>query len=268
MKINPEQAANNFLELASEQRLNILLNLEKKQLNITGLADILDATKPEVHRNVTRLIKSGLIEKNNDGSFILTTFGNVILGQIPSLFFISDNKKYFSSHSLGNLQSKFVQRLGALQENQHINGFVKVIEKWTKIHKNANEYIYNILSEVPYSKDITDVISSQLKNNIKIKSIFSENAVIPEDRKKIFQEKDFQKYVVSGLLERKIKKDISVGVLVTDKEAAIFFPNLQGEPDLGEMFVSSNDDFHDWCIDYFDMCWKNSSSFQESKLKE
>jgi predicted transcriptional regulator len=268
MKLNAENISNNFLEFASEQRLNIMLNLAEKKLNISKLAEILDATKPEVHRNIGRLIKVGVIEKESDGNFILTTYGKTILVQIPSLSFISENKEYFETHSLGNLETKFIQRLGALHDQKQIKGFVKVLEKWKKIHENAEKYIYNILSEVPYSSDIINIISSQLENNVKIQSIFSENAIIPDERKEIFQKAGFQKYITNNLLERKIMKVVSISVLVTDKEAGVFFTNNQGVPDLSIMFTSENADFHEWCLDYFECCWKNASSFQESKLKE
>lgn len=267
VKFDSEKIASDFLELASEQRLNILVNLSEKKLNISKLASLLDTTKPEVHRNVNRLAKSGLIEKDSDGNFGLTTYGNAILVQIPSLSFVSENRQYFSTHTLGSLEPKFIQRLGALQDKKQVNGFVKVLEKWGKIHENAEEYICNILSEVPYSRDIIDVITSKLENKVKIRSVFSEKAIIPEERKKLFEEKGFQKYVISGLIERRIKKDTSVGVLVTEKEAAVFFPNTSGGIDLSTMFFSSDPGFHDWCFDYFEWCWKNSTSFQESKLK-
>ena len=266
MQFNSEKIANDFLELASEQRLRIISNLSEKRLNLSKLAEILDATKPEVHRNVNRLTKAGLIEKEPEGNYVLTTYGKSILLQIPSLLFVSENKEYFKTHTLGNLETKFIQRLGALQDKKQIKGYVKVLEKWKKIHENAEKYIYNILSEVPYSSDIIDVVLSKLEKNVKIRSIFSENAAIPEDRKTLFMKKGFQKYVTEGHLERKIKKDIGIVNLVTDKEAAVFFSNLQGEPDLSIMFTSTNSEFHDWCLDYFEECWSNSSSFQESKL--
>ena len=268
MDIDTEKIAGDFLEFASEQRLNILINLAEKKLNISKLAEILDATKPEVHRNVSRLTKADLITKESDGNYILTIYGKTTLMQIPTLSFISENKEYFTNHTLGNLETKFIQRLGALRDKKQIKGYVKVMEKWKKIHEDAEIYIYNILSEVPYTNDIIDIITSKLEKDIKIQSIFSERAIIPESRKRIFQKKGFHEYVVKGTLERKIMKDVSILVLVTDKEAGIFFTNNQGEPDLSTMFTSTNVDFHDWCFDYFKWCWKNSSTFHESKLKE
>ena len=85
---------------------------------------------------------------------------------------------------------------------------------------------------------------------------------------KINSEKDFQKYVKSGNLERRIKKKVTVTVLVTDKESAVFFPNDEGIADLSVMFHSSDPKFHEWCYDYFEWCWSNGTRFQESKIQE
>ena len=263
-----EDIASGFLELSSEQRLNIIRNVAKNKLNISKLANLLDATKPEIHRNVTRLTKAGLIEKNTDGDYGLTVYGNAILVQIPSLTFFAENKQFFKNHTLGNLEDKFIQRIGTLENKKHVKGYVKTLEKWRQIHENAEKYVCNILSEVPYSGDIIEVISKQLKNDIHIRSVFSDKVIVPEERKKIFEEKDFQKYVKNGNLERRMKKNVTVVVIVTDKESAVFFPNLEGTTDLSEMFYSSNPKFREWCYDYFTWCWDNGTSFQESKLSE
>lgn len=268
MTINYEKIASDFLEISSEQRLNILKNLSTEKLNISKLAKLLQATSPEVHRNVGRLSKSGIIVKNTDGNYELTTYGQIILKLIPQINFVSENKNFFNVHTLNNIENKFIQRIGALQNRKQIKGFVKVLEKWKKIHENADKFIYNILAEVPYSNDIIEIISDKLQKDISIKSIFLENAIIPEDRKKVFEKKQFQKYVTKGNLERKIAKGELLGLLVTDKEAGIFFQNKSNEPDLSEMFFSTDNEFREWCLDYFEESWKNSSSFQESKLKE
>ncbi len=266
--LDSENIAISFLELASEQRLNILQNVVKNKLNISKLADILDATKPEIHRNVTRLSKAGLIEKNTDGNYGVTVYGNAVLVQIPSMTFFAENQQFFKNHTLGNLDDKFIQRIGALENKKHLKGYVKTLEKWRQIHENAEKYIYNILSEVPYSGDIIEVISKQLKNNLHIRSVFSDRVIVSEDRKRIFEEKDFQKYVKNGILERRMKKNVTVVVLVTEKESAVFFPNLEGTTDLSEMFYGSNAKFREWCYDYFIWCWDKGTSFQESKLLE
>ena len=268
LKLDAEKVSAVFLEIASEQRLNILNQLAQEKLNISKLAKLLDATNPEVHRNIGRLLKNGLISKTNDGNYQLTTYGRIMLLQIPSISFVSENKDFFNDHDLNNVETKFLQRIGALESKKEIKGFVKVLEKWTKIQENADKFIYNILSEIPYSKDIIDIIAKKLEKKIPIKSIFPDSVVVPEDRKKIFEERGFQKYVSDGILQRRISPTTSVGLLITDKEAGVFFPSHDGEIDLSRMFYSSDEKFIDWCMDYFENSWKNATSFQETKLKK
>lgn len=266
MNLNPQKIAEDFLELASEQRLGILFLLLEKKLTISKLAEELDATAPEIHRNITRMLKNKLVEKDNDSNFSLTVFGKVICNILPSFSFISENRAFFEDHDLDNLEIKFIHRLGALQDHKKIKGFVKVLEKWTEIHNNSEKYIFNILSEVPYSKEIIDIVEKKLKSGIKISSIFSESTIIPEERKEIFQKKNFQRFISEGKLERKMTNKISIVTLLNEKEACIIFPTKNGKSDLSEMFYSKDPHFHDWCLDYFHHIWNISGSFQEDKL--
>ena len=265
MNLDPQKIAEDFLELASEQRLSILFLLLEKKLTISKIAEELDATAPEIHRNITRMLKNKLVEKDNDSNFTLTVFGKIICDILPSFSFISENRTFFEKHDLGNLEIKFIQRLGSLQEHKKIKGFVKVLEKWTEIHNNSEKYIFNILSEVPYSKEIIDIVESKLKSGITIKSIFSESTIVPEERKEIFQKKNFQKFIREGNLERKMIDRISIVTLLNEKEACVIF-STDEKSDLSEMLYSKDPQFHEWCSDYFNNCWNESSSFKEDKL--
>ena len=149
LEFNSEDIAKDLFELASEQRLEILYRLKEEKSTISVIAKDLGATMPEVYRNFDRLSKAGLIEKDADGSYNLTLYGQTFCTQIPSLVFISRKKKYFEKHKFGDLPKKFIQRIGALYSGEYVKGFVKTQERWRNIHKNAQEYIYNILPEVP-----------------------------------------------------------------------------------------------------------------------
>lgn len=267
MKINFEKVASDFLELSSEQRIKILTKLEEKKHTLSKMAQELDATVPEVHRNFTRLANSGLIHKDPEGIFELTEYGKIVLSMIPGFVFISDNRKFFEKHNFGNMPLKFIQRISSLQNSIHIKGFVKVLEQWKNIHSNSKTFVKNILYEVPYSQDIMETIEKKLVNNIHIQSIFSEDAVIPEERKKIFQKFDFKRFVENGTLERKMTKSVQLMILINEDEACVIFPNNNGEPDMSEMFYSKDPSFREWCDDYFSYCWKTAFSFQENKLK-
>ena len=267
MKFDPEKVAENFLELASEQRIRIIENLLEKKYNLTQLTKKLDTTTSEVHRHLNRLLDSGIIVKGLQNNYELSLYGKTLCVQIPSLFFISENKKFFDEHNFGNLDIKFIQRLGALQNGEKISGFVRVLEKWKEVHNNSQEFIYNILTEVPYSEDIIESIASKLKKGVPIHSIIYEKAVIPNERKKIFKQKNFQNYIDDNLLNRRMKKDISVVTLLNEKEACLIFPKSDGKSDMSEMFYSDDPLFHEWCYDYFKDSWDKSRTFRESKLE-
>ena len=262
-----EKKADDFLELASQQRLGILLRLLDKKSKVSIIAKDLGATVPEVYRNFERLVKADLIAKEADGNYGITTYGKIICGQIPSLAFLSQNKKYFKNHDFGDLPQKFLQRIGALEKGKYIKGFVKVLEQWKDIYKNSDKYIYNILFEVPYDADLLDILAKKVNKGVKLNSIFSESAIIPKERKQILEKLGFKKLIEQGLIERKMRENVQVAVILNEKEACVTFPKIDGEIDMSEMFYSDDAAFHEWCLDYFKYCWDSSSAFQESKLK-
>ncbi|MFZ8938378.1 MAG: ArsR family transcriptional regulator, partial [Nitrosopumilaceae archaeon] len=176
MNHNLEDYAKYFLEVSSEQRLKIIQLLSQKEYRLSELAKELEATTPEVHRNLDRLEKSGFIMKNLKGNFELTTLGQMVLGLIPNLAFVIENKKYFLEHPINSLPHKFVSRFGELYECKKLQSYVDVFEYWKNIYENSEEYIYNILYDVPYFDDFTKPIHEKLSQGVKIKSIFYEKA--------------------------------------------------------------------------------------------
>ena len=261
-----ENAANDFLELASEQRLNIIFNLLEKKSKISNMAKELNATVQEVHRNFERLADAGLIVKDKDGYYDLTTYGKTMCTQVPSLVFLSKNRKYFENHNFGNIPMKFIQRIGALAGSQPVKGFVKVLEQWKLIYKNADEFIYQIFTEVPL--DLIEPLISRVKKGIKLNYVFSESVIVPKGRKELLNKLGMKELIDKGLVERKMMKDANVVVVLNEKEACVLFPTLDGVCDMREMFYSKDSIFHEWCLDYFRYCWYNSGPFQENKILE
>lgn len=261
-----ETAADHFLELASPQRLEILFKLSTKPSTITQMARELESTKQEVHRNFCRLEDRRLIEKDVEGNFSLTTFGKTMCTQVPSLVFLSQNMKYFEDHDFGDLPTKFIMRTGQLAGGKHVKGVVKVLEQWKTIYKNANEYIYEVLSEVPL--DLIEPVINKVKKGVNFNYIFSKSAIIPSGRKELLKKLGFDKLMAKGLVERKMKDSVLTVLVLNEKEACILFPNRHGEADMSEMFYGNDPMFHEWCLDYFRYCWYGSDIFEESKLKE
>jgi len=266
MEYKTEDIAKQLFEIASEQRLEILFRLNERKSSVSKIAKDLDATVPEVFRNFERLKKASLIEKYSDGNYATTLYGKTVCTQIPSFILLNQHKKYFQNHSLGNIPRKFIQRIGALESAKHVNGVVRVLEKWKHVHQNAQKYIYNILSEVPYSQDIIETVQQKAKSGVNIQTIFSDSVIVPEERKTLFDKLSFKKFIDQGILQRKMLKNQTLILLLNEEEACILFPKTNDESDMSEMLYSSDPSFHDWCLDYFKYCWERADIFQESKL--
>lgn len=262
-----DSAAADFLELASEQRLEILSRLYEQNQKVSTVAKDIEATVPEVFRNFERLVKAGLISKEPDGSYSISTAGRLMCNQISLVRFLSENKRYLKTHGFPDISEKFLQRIVALESGEQVKGFVKVLEKWRAIYENAETYIYNVLFEVPYTADFIEPIAKKASRGIRVRSVFSSSAIIPSDRKQVFEKHGFRKLIEEGRVERRMKEDVRTVVILNEKEACVMFPASDGSPDMSEGFYSKNPRFHEWCLDYFMYCWESSGPFSESKLK-
>src|SRR6187200_431325 len=267
-----ENTEQTFIELASEQRLLILFKLSQQDTKLSKLAKDLNVTMQEVHRNVNRLMDVGLIKKDSEGMFSLTTFGNTIIKQIPTFDFLSRNKEYFSDHFLGEIPMKFNQRIGALDNSEYIHGMVAVIERWKELYNESTEYIYGMLPQIPLDL-IKTVIPKIKEDGIKFNYILPQQALVPKKRTEFLKNAGFYELLrkEERLVERRMVDRVHVAVVLNEKQATVMFPTSKGKTvaDMNSMFYSKeNPLFHEWCLDYFRYCWYSSKSFDESKLLE
>jgi len=262
-----ESLAEVIFQIASTQRLDIMLNLNSKEYKMSEMTKKLDAAMPHVHRDFNRLQESNLIEKKPDGNYCLTSFGKMMCSIIPMIGFMNSNQKYFNNHSFKELPEKFIARLSAFSNSKLIKGYVKVAEKWQEIYNNANKFIYNVLVEASYSEDIVKTITEKVQKDVRVSSIFSDNPIITKERESIIKKYGIKKFIDEEKIMRKMSKGLSVVMVLNEKEAGVSFPSDCGSIDLGNMFYSDDPRFHEWCLDYFEYLWKNSSRFQENKMK-
>jgi predicted transcriptional regulator len=267
-----EDSEKTFIELSNSQRLQIINALTNSSMNLTLIAKHLGITMQEAHRNFNRLMDAGIVSKDSSGSYSLTTFGNTIVTQIPSINFLSKNKNYFSDHYFADLPMKFVQRIGSLDNSKFIQGLVAVIEEIKEMYRYSEEYIYGMIPQVPL--DLMEVAAKTVKERkIKFNYILPKNAVIPKKGKDFLNEINYQELLKNGLVERKMIEDVRVSVVLNEKKALVMFPSIKGETDMNGAFSNSihkenNKLFHEWCLDYFRYCWLSSKPFDNTKLRE
>jgi predicted transcriptional regulator len=262
----PETTESLFFELAGDLRLSMLLKLSKHKYRLSQLSSELDATMQEAHRNIIRLVDSGLVFKDGEGDLGLTSYGKAIVFLIPGYEFLLHNKQYFIEHSIEELPLKFIQRIGSLQNSEIIFGVMANLQRWKTLYWNSKIYIKEIMSQVPL--DLIETVNNKIQTGIKFSYIFSKDTIIPKGRGELLEKIGWQSLISKGMVERKMINKVSIMTIFNEKEACLLFPNLKGEPDLNIMFYSQDHNFHEWCEDFFNYQWEIAGPFDERKLNE
>jgi predicted transcriptional regulator len=254
-----------FFELAGNLRLSMLARLNQKNYRLSQLATELDATMQEAHRNMSRLIESGLVSKGKDGNLDLTAYGRMIVTTIPSYEFLHRNRDFFLDHSLGDLPPKFVMRMGALQSCESVHGVMAILQRWKTLYSESEKYIKEIMSQVPL--DLIETVSGRVERGVKFSYIFASNTIVPKGRLQLLQKVGWRNFISKGLVERRMLPEVKVMTIFNEKEGCVIFPTMKGEPDLNMMFYGTDGEFLEWCSDLFSYQWERAESFDESKLK-
>src|SRR5687768_16069299 len=254
-----------FFELAGDLRLSMLTKLSKKNYRLSQLSSELGATMQEAHRNMTRLVDSGLVAKDKEGDLVLTAYGRTVVAIIPGYEFLYRNRDFFLDHSLGDLPPKFIQRMGAFQSCEIVHGVMAILQRWKNLYSESERYIREIMAQVPL--DLIETVSGRVESGVKFSYIFASNSVVPKGRIQLLQKVGWRNFISKGLVERRMVPEVKVMTIFNEKQGCVLFPNLKGEPDLNVMFYGEDAEFLEWCSDLFYYQWEKAGQFDEAKLK-
>ena len=254
------------MELAGESRYDILQMLEEQKCKSSQLAKELDLTIQETHRNTVRLADAGMIKKDSDGFFALTSYGRILVSQLGSFGFVNKYKEYFGEHFPSDLSPKFLQRIGNLSNCELIHGNFAIVDKWLSLAEDAKEYLRIITSQIP--PEFFKLKVSKAKKGIQIFLIHGENTIAPKGFKKELTSSVVRNLISEGIYKRKMVKKIQTMMVMNEKRGILFFPDSKGESDMYYAFISDDPEFHEWCFDYFDYIWNNAGTYDVSKIRE
>ncbi len=245
-----EELAELLFELSSSDRLNLLLEIKTKKQRPSQLAQKLSATTQETFRHLERLSKAKLIEKDSDGLYGLTAYGELILSFLPSLNFISKNRKYLLWHDFSFLPPEFLLRIGELSEHERAKKVIEVLRGSERTMDEAKEYLWFMAQEILPKWYSYPALSD---SNVALKFICPTDGVEPEE----YQEAR-RRY--GARFELRIFDDVRVGLALNEKFAGLCFPDLTGRVDLGSSIAMRGDNpsFHKWCRDLFTFYWEKA----------
>ena len=230
-----------LFEFSNEERLKILLELEKDPKNLTRIAKDLDFTSQGTSRNIVRLVETSLIRRNPEGEYELTQYGSVSLKLLSSYEFLSRNRQYFLGHDVSVLPYEFVNRLGELSASSFQGDFIANFAYSEAMMRVAEKYVYTIGEQ--YHVNAPPIIGEKIKLGVAFRTILPETVVPPPGFRP----------AASGV-ERRTLPSVKIRIFMSDKEAVFGLPTLEGKIDY-TIFVSKDAKFRRWCLDLFNYFW-------------
>jgi predicted transcriptional regulator len=241
--------------LSSSDRMKLLSELQGGDVRLTDLSERLSATAQETSKHLARLVDSRVIEKSPEGAYRLTSFGKLVMETLPSLKFVSQNRKYFLTHDVSFLPTEFILRLGDLSEHVFIHHVTNVLTECQHLLGIAEDYfLWTIDQPLPW------VLLKPLPENMRAKCI------MPAD---IAAESYKQAKNVLGIgSEVRFANGVRVGLAVNEKMGGIVFPDAEGNIDFASGFIGYSKSFQKWCLDLFNHMWDEANSKWPAGLAE
>lgn len=251
MDVTP--AADYFLEFSNDVRCKILLKITNESVSPATLTSELSLPAQEIHRQLSRLLELNLVKKLPSSKYIITSTGKIAISQFDFFIFMNSAKNFFLNHNTGDIPSSLILRLGVLKNSEFIKGIGTVIEKYKEIVNEKTDTLRVTLPQIVV--DANENVLKHAKKGMKVHYIYGKNTIIPSENEQIEKKYGLKKLIAQQSVKRRIIDHVSSTVVVTDNHAMIMFPNLSNETDVNYAFVSSDESFKKWCLDFFNSKW-------------
>ena len=233
-----------LFEIASSNRLEILLAVMERPLRHAQLAPKLDMSASEATRVLARLSSAGLVIKNAQTAYEPTNLTRLLLSCLPFLRFLTANREFLLSHDILVLPPEFVERLGALSECKFERGMYKVIGSQERNLRAVKRRMWAI------SKQAFDTVLA----------IVREKAAQGADVRVIRHRAEFEdERAGPSAVDRnypvRVLDETRIFLAVLDDTAAVCFPTFGGDVDMGTMIVLEDPRGCRWAEDLFLNYW-------------
>jgi predicted transcriptional regulator len=244
----------------------MLQQINKETMNVTNLSKELNLTTQEASRHLSRLTDVGLTQKDNEGSYHLTLYGELVLTQTEALAFTSKYRDYFTSHLVIHLPPPFVTRISDLAGSICIDDISDTFYRVDKVIQEAEECICTITDQ--HLMSTYPLLREAVRKDVQIKNIEARDWVVSPDIRQAWHTKEAVHSVwaearTEGLLQEKILHRLDIFLYMSEKEVAgVAFPLQNGKFDyLG--FAGTDERTLKWCMDLFQYYWGKARSRRE-----
>ncbi len=234
-----------LFELSSVERVRLLHLITEGEQRLTKLAKTIDITTSETSRHLSRLLKAGLVTKDDKGAYGLTYFGKLLVRLTPYLEFLTKWKSYILQHDFTILPEAFIARLGELGQATIFEGPYQVIDVQSSSVEEATQRIWIMSGEIFWS--MVPLLEEKARKGVDVKVIIPRNL-----RAEAYRERRTLGYDLRFL------EQVDFSVTVLDDRGGFSLPDKTGKIDLSTMLAGEDKATYKWLEDLFLYYWKQT----------
>lgn len=238
-----------LFNLANEDRLALLASISLESQTLTGLSKEINASRPECSRHLARLKETGLIFKDADGYYHITSVGGAILKLLPSIQFLLKERKSLDTHDLSALPITFVERIGDLSKAEPVQHFSRAANLVTTLSSGASNFLWGMGNE-PLGP-VYNFAREFLSRTVSLRLITGQK-VDGSDFRRLYPD-------LPGKFELATLEDVKVGISINESLAWVTFPLPDGRIDYSAGFYGTDPRFREWSTDLFEYFWAKST---------
>ena len=239
-----------LFELSSNDRINILMELQGHRMKLSQLSRKLDLTVTEASRHLQRLSEVGVIDKDTDGQYGPTPYGELAFYQLAGLDFVTKHQDYFQEYDISSIPYEFVDRIGELAEGKFGANIFGNLEHAENEFRKAKEFIWVLTDRI--LKNLIPVVVEKVKQPFDFRFISPEGVMPPDNEAPLPS-------TMLGV-QKKVLPKVNVIVVVTEQAAGFCLPHRNGRIDYRNIH-GEDSRFRKWCEDLFLHYWSKAKSF-------
>ena len=240
-----------FRTLSSKSRLTVIRALGKDPLRYSAILKVSGLNTTDLSRQLSRLIKDSIVEKDSSDRYKLTQFGRLASTSIPMISFLVEYQGYFNTHDLSAIPPSLIEDIGSLRKGNMVSSVYESINLQRNIISTIRERFWMLTDDLSPSWPTST--QNLLEHDVEIRAI-----VTPELAEKIRQD-------ATPLMKAKMQvRTLDIVNLVlgySDKHALICFPSLEGEPDRNHYLFGYDVVFKHWVFHCFRHFWEQAEPF-------
>jgi len=243
-----------LFEVSNEYRHGILLLIQNEAMRITDMTKELNLTYPEIRRHISRLQDTGLIQRDVEGYYRLTPYGETSLLLFQELKFLSTNREYFLTHTLSKIPTGFVKRIGELGASVSLTNPMDFFRHAENLIKESKDHVWLLVDQFPLNSLST--IVEAIDRGVKLRIIEPIERTLNPDLDAMTSEETLalSRTRHTPMAEQRMVDGVNAYLFVSDTRCILALPTPDGQYDF-KGFTATDEPSLKWCSELFLHYW-------------